>query len=320
MTTVIAPRVQVETAISKWDAALKNVADISKVSAASVSPATSAAATSIADKIKGEQKAYIRPNGEKYIPREMNIAGSKVQDVTFVKMAYDQRMPVLLFGDPGTGKTALFEAAFGEDLVTVQGTIETEAADFIGSWTQQTDGTYKWVDGPLIEAMEHGRPLLIDEVALIDPRVMAVVYGVMDGRDEIVVTANPERGTVKAGDGFMVFGACNPDVPGAVMSDALLSRFQFHVEVLTDWSLTKKLGIDARIVQVARNLNLKKREHNVTAAPQLRELLTFKNVLENFGEDLALRNFVSQARPEDRQTVLEAVEAVFGMKPTTLTL
>ena len=34
-------------------------------------------------------------------------------------------------------------------------------------------------------AMENGKPLLIDEIALIDPRVMAVVYGVMDGRKRL---------------------------------------------------------------------------------------------------------------------------------------
>lgn len=308
------------SSLGKWDSALRNTFDISTVAAVGAPGVHSTVAAKVSDKTKDEQKFYTRPNGEKYLPREITISGSRVQDVTFVKMAYEHRMPILLFGDPGTGKTALLEAAFNTDLVTIQGTVETETADFVGSWTQQTDGTYKWVDGPLVRAMEAGLPLLIDEVALIDPRVMAVAYGVMDGRNELVVTANPERGVVKMADGFMVFGACNPDVPGAIMSDALLSRFQFHVEVLTDWSLTKKLGVDARIVQVARNLNLKKRDHAITAAPQLRELLTFKSVTEVFGEEFALKNFISQSRTEDRQTVIDAVEVVFGFKPTPLSM
>lgn len=317
MSTMILPRDVLTDAMAKWDTALRIEFDPASITLPA--QADTAAATKFDGKVVGEAKEYIRPGGQKYLPREMTIDGKRIQDVTFVRMTYDERMPVLLYGDPGTGKTALLEAAL-PNLLTIQGTVETEAADFEGSWTQQPDGTYKWVDGPMLVAMENGWPLLVDEVALIDPRVMAVAYGVMDGRDEVVVTANPERGVVKAHDGFMIFGACNPDVPGAVMSDALLSRFQFHVEVGTDWSLTKKLGIDARIVQVARNLNLKKRDHAITAAPQLRELLTFRDVSTKFGVDLALRNFVSWARAEDRTIVLEAIESVFGSRPAALTL
>lgn len=315
----------VKTAISSWDSALRIEVDLGKVgdtpaaTEAETKSAKSGILKTLNEIVKAQKDEYIRPGGSKYVPREMTIEGKRVHDVTFVRMAYKNRMPVLLYGDPGTGKTALLEAAL-DDLITVQGTVETETADFVGSWTQQTDGTYKWVDGPLVVAMEEGRPLLVDEVALVDSRVMAVAYGVMDGRDELVITANPERGKVHVTDGFMVFGACNPDVPGAVMSDALLSRFQFHIEVGTDWGLTKQLGIDPRIVQVARNLNLKKRDFAVTAAPQLRELLTFQAIRENFGEAMALSNFVSQARSEDRDAVSEAIESVFGAKATTLTL
>jgi nitric oxide reductase NorQ protein len=318
MAAVVLTRDEILNAATKYNFALRKTFDLKTVAVAETGTDASGGTAGAVD-TSNERKEYTRPNGQLYIPREMTINGQRVQDVTFIKLAHAQHMPVLLYGDPGTGKTALIEAAL-PDLVTLQGTIETEVADFVGSWTQQTDGTYKWVDGPLPIAMENGLPFLIDEVALIDPRVMAVVYGVMDGRDELVVTANPERGTVKVNEGFMVYGSCNPDVPGAVMSDALLSRFQFHIEVTTDWSLTKKLGIDSRIVQVARNLNLKKNDHTVTSAPQLRELLTFKEVNDAFGLDLALRNFISQTRSEDRTIVLEVVESVFGTKPNALTL
>lgn len=253
---------------------------------------------------------YTRPNGERYVPRKLKIDGVDAQDVTFVRMAYDARMPILLFGAPGCGKTALVEAAL-DDLVTVQGTLETETADFIGSWAQQTDGTYKWVDGPLLVAAENGLPLLIDEVALIDPRVMAVVYGVMDGRDRIDVTANPERGSVSVKGGFCVFGACNPDVPGAVMSDALLSRFTVHVEMGTDWRICTDLGIPSEITTVARNLHKKAKTSEVMAPPQIRELLAFKKTAGVFGVTIALRNFVAQARAEDRDHFKDAIKAVY---------
>lgn len=259
-----------------------------------------------------------RPNGQDYKVRNLTIDGRRVKDVDFLRLAREHAMPVLLMGVPGTGKTAMVEAAL-DDLITVQGTVETEVADFLGTWIQNPDGTFSWADGPLIVAAELGSPLLVDEIALIDPRVMAVVYSVMDGRDVITVTANPARGEVKVAPGFVVFGACNPDVPGAVMSDALLSRFKVHAQVESDWSVASSLGVPAKIVQVARNLDTKKKSGQLTGSPQLREVLTFHQIAQVFGERFALDNFISQAREDDRVYYTEAVQSVYDIEPTTLT-
>lgn len=272
----------------------------------------------LADALIDEQKVYIRPNGEEYLPRHLMVGETKMQDVTFVRTSVANGLNVLLYGPPGTGKTALVEAAF-PDTLTVQGSIETEAADFVGGWVQQPDGTYLWIDGPLPISMEAGKKLLIDEIALIDPRVMAVVYGVMDGRGELVVTQNPSRGVVHAKPGFAVIGASNPDVPGALMSDALLSRFFVHAEMNTDWSVATKLKVGAKITQVTRNLNEKWRNGEVTQAPQLRELIVYRDVAEQFGEDLALSNYLGQVRKENRDVVAAQIEAVFGKRPQVLT-
>ena len=276
---------------------------------------SAAALTALAD----EQSAYIRPNGMEYLPRFLMVGESKMQDVTFVRQSVAAGLNVLLYGPPGTGKSALVEAAFG-DCLTVQGSIETESADFIGSWVQQTDGSYLWVDGPLPVAMETGRKLLVDEIALIDPRVMSVVYGVMDGRGELVVTQNPSRGVIHAKPGFAVIGACNPDVPGAMMSDALLSRFFIHAEMKTDWGIATKLKCGPKIIQVTRNLNEKFTNGEVTQAPQLRELIVYRDVAAQFGEEMALSNYIGQVRSENRDVVAAAIEAVFGKRPKALTI
>lgn len=266
------------------------------------------------------QDEYLRPNGEVYKPRMMSIDGKTVQDVTFVRSAARAGKPVLLYGPPGTGKTALIEAAL-PDCLTVQGTIETERADFVGSWVQEHDGTYRWIDRPLVQAADTGKGLLIDEIALIDPRSLAVVYGAMDGRNEIDVAENPKRGKVKVQPGFIVMGAFNPNVPGAILSDALLSRFPIQIEMLTDWSLATKLGVPAKIIQVVRNLNHKVETGEMTAAPQLRELLNYRDLVSQFGEQFALSNFLGQIRPENRAAAVGVIKAVMGGEdPKALTL
>lgn len=269
-----------------------------------------------------KEAAITTPTDSGYVPRVLDgslgagFAGET--DVSFVTKAMKADMPVLLYGPPGTGKTSLVLAAFPNAEV-LPGTSETETSDFVGAWVQRTDGTYEWVDGPLVRAMEAGVPLLVDEIALIDPRALAVLYSVMDGRGELMVTMNPARGTVTAAEGFVVAGACNPDAPGAIMSDALLSRFQLHIYVGTDWKLTPKLGIPKKIVSVARTLAKLRESDSILAAPQLRELLTFRDTHMVFGEEVALRNFVAQAREVDRQAYAQTIEKIYGTTVHALT-
>ena len=108
-----------------------------------------------------------------------------------------------------------------------------------------------------------GKKLLVDEIALIDPRVMAVVYALMDGRGVIVVHAEPAawrgpRSTRVRGDRCLQpERARRPDVRRAAV------RFVIHIEMTTDWSLCSKLGIGSKIVQVVRNLNEQVRQGRV---------------------------------------------------------
>lgn len=260
-----------------------------------------------------------RPNGELYFPRRVTSTDKSVRfDVEVIRDARENKIPVLFYGPPGTGKSAMAEAALS-DVITIPGTADTETADFIGSYVQLPDGTYEWVDGPLLEAMEGGRPLFIDEIALIDSRVLAVVYSVMDGRDEIRVTANPKRGTVKAAPGFYVLGACNPDVPGAVMSEALLSRFKLQIEVTTDFdTLETRLGVDPEIIIVAKNLYKLAQEGEISNPPQTRELLAYQSNKRVFGRDMAISNLISSADPNDREAYIRIVSSAFDIKATPL--
>jgi MoxR-like ATPase len=238
--------------------------------------------------LEGEKK-YIRPNGQAYFSR----GWGEHTDVEVIRKARGASQYVLLYGAPGCGKTAVVEAAFGKDLYTVLGTGDTEVADLVGGYVQTPSGGFAWVDGPLLRAAEEGKPLLIDEVGLIDPKVLSAVYGLMDGRKEYTVTANPERGTVKAKEGFYVIAATNPNAPGVRLSEALLSRFTIHAEMTTDWALAKKLGASASIVTAAQNLAKKMTTGEVSWAPQMRELLAFRDLSDDFGTKWAISNLLA---------------------------
>jgi hypothetical protein len=259
------------------------------------------------DALDGDD-SYLRPNGDKYFARKWG----EHNDVEVIRKSRVKSHYVLLYGAPGCGKTAMVEAAFGDELETILGTGDTEVSDLVGGYVQTATGGFEWVDGPLLRAAEHGRPLLIDEIGIIDPKVLTVVYGLMDGRREYTVTANPERGTVRAKDGFYVIGATNPNAPGVNLSEALLSRFGVHAEMTTDWSLAKKLGVPAQAVTAAQNLAKKRQSDEVSWAPQMRELLKFKELSEDFGTSWAISNLLAAAPEMDRPVVADVFTRVYG--------
>lgn len=270
------------------------------------------------DTLEGAEK-YTRPNGEDYFGRQWGIHS----DVATLRKAREatskansgaggSAMYALLYGAPGTGKTALVEASFGENVYTLMGTGDTEVADMVGGYVQTPSGGFEWVDGDLVRCAEHGGVYFIDEIGLIDPKVLSIVYGLMDGRRELTVTANPERGTIKAHPDFYVVGATNPNAPGVRLSEALLSRFTLQAEMGTDWSLARKLGVPSLLVTASQNLSKKQASGETSWAPQMRELIAFRDIAEVFGTEFAVSNLLASAPEIDRPVVQDVLTRAFG--------
>ena len=259
----------------------------------------------------------IRPNGQPYVAR---CVRGKLSDVEWLRSLLANDMPILLYGPPGTGKTALIEVVYEGGAYTVMGSDDTERADFEGSYVQTADGNFIWVDGPLIHAMEEGVPLFVDEIGLISPKVLSLLYAAMDGRQEIRITANPERGIVKAKPGFMVVAATNPHAPGVRLSEALLSRFVAQAEMNTDWNVARHLGLDDTVASALENLDRKRLAGEIAGSPQMREALGFIKTAAVFGQELALANLVAASQENDRDVIADVLSRATGEKVSPLAL
>ncbi|WP_223184400.1 AAA family ATPase [Streptomyces sp. CBMA152] len=262
----------------------------------------------------GRPGPVTRPNGQQYHPRAL----AQLPDVKALRKLREAQVAVLLYGPPGTGKTSLIEAAF-PDLITVAGDGDTTVGDLVGEYTQDEKGGYEFIYGPLVTAMREGRALLLDDATLISPKVLAALYPAMDGRRQIQVKAHKGE-TITAADGFYVIAGHNPGVHGAVLTEALASRFSVQIQVGTDYDLAAALKINRTAVRIARHLATSQQAGDVGWVPQLRELLAFQKIADVLGTEAAFANLVGIAPLEDRDTVAEIVTKAIGRPVTALAL
>ncbi|TQJ23762.1 dynein-related subfamily AAA family protein [Micromonospora sp. A202] len=277
--------------------------------------ATAAPAPAPTGPVPPRPGAVPRPNGVWYLPRQLGDS----TDVEVLRQLRRDTIPVLLYGPPGTGKTSLIEAAY-PDAITVAGHGDTTVEDLVGNYVPLPDGGFAFAYGPLVSAMRAGRALFIDDATLIPPRVLAALYPAMDGRAIMTIAAHHNE-VVTATDGFFVCAGHNPGVHGAILTEALASRFSVHIEVTTDFQLARSLGVPNGAIDAAITLNTRLRKHDIDWAPQLRELLAFKRVTESLGLAAAVANLAAIAPEADRQAVIEALQRAYrGTTITPLTL
>ncbi|MCP2323630.1 hypothetical protein HDA40_002137 [Hamadaea flava] len=284
-----------------------NVGNTFQFAAGTATPPASAAPPVAV--VAGKPTSILRPNGQQYYPRRL----ADGTDIEVLRRLRTAGIPALLYGPPGTGKTSLLEAAF-PDLITLAGDEDTTVGDLVGDYVPDGAGGYRWVDGPLTVAMTTGAVLLADDATLISPKVLAALYPAMDGRGEITVKAHGAR-TVHAVPGFYVVAGHNPGAHGAILTEALASRFTAQIEVSTDYDLAQQLGVDKRLVAAARVLSGKTKTGEAGWAPQMRELLGAQRLAAQIGLDHAVANLIGAAPPEDRDEVVATLTKAFRKPP-----
>ena len=120
------------------------------------------------------------------------------------------RLPVLLKGPTGTGKSRFVEYMahrLDRTLITVSCHEETSSTDLIGRFIIKGAETV-WLDGPLTTAVRSGAIVYLDEVAEARPDVIVAIHPLTDHRRELFIDKLGE--TIRAHPDFMLVASFNP--------------------------------------------------------------------------------------------------------------
>jgi nitric oxide reductase NorQ protein len=131
-------------------------------------------------------------------------------EVQVFHYAYESRLPLLLKGPTGCGKSRFVEAmaaAVDRPLVTVACNDETTATDLLGRWLVRGGDTV-WQDGPVTRAVRSGAILYLDEIAEAREDVIVVLHSLSDHRRALYVDRIDE--TLHAPPEFMMVVSYNP--------------------------------------------------------------------------------------------------------------
>ena len=148
-----------------------------------------------------------------------------------------QFYPIFITGLSGNGKTMNVQQACAQtkrECIRVNITIETDEDDLLGGYRLQ-DGQTVWQNGPVIEAMERGALLLLDEIDLASNKVMCL-QPILEGNGVFLKKINK---FVAPADGFNVIATANTKGQGSedgkfigtnILNEAFLERFPITVE------------------------------------------------------------------------------------------
>ena len=189
------------------------------------------------------ERAYEAPSAQpatevSYVPEKDDTFVQFGNYAPLKKIVQSNRFyPVFITGLSGNGKTLSVEqvcAATNRELIRVNITIETDEDDLIGGF-RLVNGDTVWHNGPVIEALERGAVLLLDEIDLASNKILCL-QSILEGKGvflkKIGKYINPK-------EGFNVIATANTKGKGSddgrfvgtnVLNEAFLERFPVTFE------------------------------------------------------------------------------------------
>jgi len=173
--------------------------------------------------------------------------------------------PVFITGMSGNGKTFGVEQACaetGRELIRVNITVETDEDDLIGGF-RLVNGQTVWHNGAVIEALERGAILLLDEIDLASNKIMCL-QSILEGKGVFLKKIGEY---VKPKEGFNVIATANTKGKGSddgrfigtnVLNEAFLERFPITFEqeyptVQTEIKILKALSESLKIPMIGEH-------------------------------------------------------------------
>jgi nitric oxide reductase NorQ protein len=254
------------------------------------------------------EKPYYRPVGD---------------EAAIFLAAYRARLPVMLKGPTGCGKTRFVEyAAFLVDrpLITIAAHEDMTAADLAGRYLLAPTGTV-WHDGPLTNAVRHGAICYVDEIVEARQDTTVVIHPLTDERRVLPLEKRNEL--VQAHPDFQLTISYNPGYQSAVkdLKESTKQRFvaidfgypspEVETEIVAHEASVEP-SLAGRLVDIAhRSRNL--RGHGLDEGASTRMLIhTARLVAGGVAMASAVRAGIVLPitdDPEVRQALTQAIEA-----------
>ena len=187
------------------------------------------------------------------------------KEIEVFEHAYKNKIPFLLKGPTGTGKSRFIEyMAYKLDkpLITISCHEETSSTDLIGRYIIK-GAEAVWIDGPLTTAVRKGAIIYLDEIAEARPDVIVAIHSLTDHRRELFIDKLGEN--VSAHEHFMLVASFNPGYqrgfkelkPSTRQRFAAVS-FQYPEATIETEILVNETGIDIKdakkLVQIGNKI------------------------------------------------------------------
>ncbi len=206
---------------------------------------------------------------EQYKVQKQPYYEAVANEIELYEAAYAARMPMMLKGPTGCGKSRFVEYMawkLGKPLITVACNEDMTASDLVGRFLLDKDGT-KWQDGPLATAARIGAICYLDEVVEARQDTTVVIHPLTDHRRQLPLDKKGEL--IEAHADFQLVISYNPGYQ-SLMKDLKQSTkqrfggldFDYPEAKIETSIVSKEAGIDAataeKLVQIAhRARNLK---------------------------------------------------------------